>query len=62
MTFQIDSGATPDHANPLWKTLNGCSLGSSDTIPGFLELDSRDPETETGSLETEKGYIEYMVY
>ena len=32
----------------------GASWALSNTIPGSLKPDSRDPETETGNLETEK--------
>ena len=31
-----------------------CSRARSNTNPGSLKPDSRDPETETGNLETEK--------
>ena len=54
MTFQGDSGVTPDPAPNL---VGGKWFGSralSNTNPGSLKPDSRDPETETGNLETEK--------
>ena len=40
-TFQVDGKLVPSRA-------------LSNTIPGSLEPDPRDPETETGNLETEK--------
>ena len=50
MTFQSDSGDTPDpEHSPGWG-----SQALSNTIPGSLKPDSGDPETETGNLETEK--------
>ena len=54
MTFQGDSGVTPDLGNPPgWgKLVAGGTLVT--TIPGSLKPDSRDLETETGNLETEK--------
>ena len=54
MTFQSDSGVTPD---PGTSQVSGKLVGSralSNTNPGSLKPDSRDPETETGSLVTEK--------
>ena len=54
MTFQGDSGVTPDPAT-IWvggKLVAGGSLVTNN--PGSLKPDSRDPETETGNLETEK--------
>ena len=54
MTFQGDSGVTPDNATNL---VDGKLVGSralSNTIPGSLKPDPRDPDTETGNLETEK--------
>ena len=54
MTFQSDSGVTPD---PGTSQVSGKLVGSralSNTNPGSLKPDSRDPETETGNLETEK--------
>ena len=54
MNFQRDSGVTPDLGTIL---VGGKWFGSralSNTIPGSLKPDSGDPETETGSLETEK--------
>ena len=53
--FQSDSGVTPDPGTFL---VSGKLVGSralSNTNPGSLRPDSRDPETETGNLETEKG-------
>ena len=53
MTFQGDSGVTPDPGNmPEGKLVGSRAL--SNIIPGSLKPDSRDPETETGNLETEK--------
>ena len=54
MTFLGDSGVTPDLANPPegWSIVR--FLIPSNTIPGSLKPASRDPETEAGSLETEK--------
>ena len=54
MTFQGDSGVAQ-----ILRTLRvggnlACSRALSNTIPGSLKPDSRDPETETGNLETEK--------
>ena len=61
MSFQGDSGVTPDPAPNL---VEGKLVGSRalrNIIPGFLRPDSgslrpdsRDPETETGNLENEK--------
>ena len=54
MTFQSDSGVTPD---PGTRQVEGKCVDPRalvTTIPGSLKPDSRDPETETGSLETEK--------
>ena len=61
MTFQGDSGVTPDLAPNLVGGKLGGSWALGNRIPGFLRPDpgslrpdSRDPETETGNLETEK--------
>ena len=54
MTFQNDFGVTPDLATNL---VGGKWFGSralSNTNPGSLKPDCRDPETETGGLEIEK--------
>ena len=54
MTFHGDSGFTPDPA-PEGVEGKWCASGSLVTNnPGSLKPDSRDPETETGNLETEK--------
>ena len=54
MTFQGDSGVIPDpETEPGWWYL-ACSRALSNTNPGSLKPDSRDPETETGNLEVEK--------
>ena len=53
MRFQGDSGSTPD---PAAIQVGGKCVGPralATTIPGHLKL-IRYPETETGSLETEK--------
>ena len=54
MTFEGDSGVTPDPGT----FLVGGKLGAGGSLvtnnPGSLKPDSRDPETETGNLETEK--------
>ena len=54
MTFQGASGVTPDLGTNLvgGKLVHPQALVT--TIPGSLKLDSRDPETETGNLETER--------
>ena len=54
MNFHGDSGVIPD---PAPRRVDGKLVASralSNTIPGSLRPDSRDPETETGSLEIEK--------
>ena len=54
MTFQGDSGVTPD---PAPRQVGGKCVDPRalvTIIPGSLKPESRDPETETGSLETEK--------
>ena len=54
MTFQGHPGVTPDPGTNL---VGGKWFGPqalSNTIPGSLKPDSRDPETETRSLEIEK--------
>ena len=54
MTFQGDSGVTPDlGTNRVEANWYGSGTLVT-TIPVSLKPDSRDPETETGSLETEK--------
>ena len=54
ITFQGDSGVTPDPA-PLRVSGQWCASGSLVTnYPGSLKSDSRDSEFETGSLKTEK--------
>ena len=53
MTFQSDSGVIPD---PAPRRVDGKLVASralSNTNPGSLRPDSRDPETETGNLETD---------
>ena len=45
---------SPQISGPSWLVVNCSSPGPSNTIPGSLKPDSRDPETETGSLEIEK--------
>ena len=54
MTFQSGYGVTPDPAPRQvgGKLVHPRALVT--TIPGSLKPDSRDPETETGKLETEK--------
>ena len=54
MTLQGDSGVTPDPGTFLvgGKLVHPRALVT--TIPGSLKPDFRDPETETGNLETEK--------
>ena len=54
MSFQGDSGFTPDLGTIRvdGKLVAGGSLVTNN--PGSLKPDSGDPETETGSLETEK--------
>ena len=54
MTFHGDSGVTPDLGTFRvgGKLVAGGSLVTNN--PGSLKLDSRDPETETANLETEK--------
>ena len=53
-TFQGGSGVIPDPA-PRWVGDNWYGSGTPVTIiTGSLKPDSRDPQTETGSLETEK--------
>ena len=54
MSLQSDSGVTPDLAPCRVEGKLVSSPGPSNTIPGSLKPDSRDPETETGSLEIEK--------
>ena len=54
MTFQGDSGVTPDLGTILVDGNLACSRALSNIIPGSLKPDSRDPETETGNLEIEK--------
>ena len=54
MNFQGGPGVTP---NPGTFRVDAKLVGSralSNTNPGSLKPDSRDPETETGNLETEK--------
>ena len=54
MIFQGDSGVTPDLGTNLVGGRMVASRALSNTIPGSLKPESRDPETETGSLEIEK--------
>ena len=54
MNFHGDSGVIPDPETDPGRGQMGTSRALSNTIPGSLKPDSRDPETETGSLETEK--------
>ena len=54
MTFQSDSGVTPDLRTIRVDGKLGGSRALSNTFPGSLRPDSRDLETETGNLETEK--------
>ena len=54
MNFYGDSGVIPD---PAPRRVDGklvASRAQSNTIPGSLKPDSRDPETGTGNLEIEK--------
>ena len=54
MTFQGDSGVTPDLGTNRVEA-NWYGSGTLVTIiPGSLKPDPRDPETETENLETEK--------
>ena len=54
MTFQGDSGVTPDLGTNRVEA-NWYGSGTLVTIiPGSLKPDPRDPETETDNLETEK--------
>ena len=64
MTFQGDSGVTPDLATNLGDGKLGGSRALRNTIPGSprpdagsLRPDSRDPGTETGNLETDTGCL-----
>ena len=54
MNFHGDSGVIPDPAPRRVGGNLACSRALSNTNPGSLKPDSRDPETETGNLETEK--------
>ena len=54
MNFESDSGVTPDPGTFRVGGKLACSRALSNTIPGSLKPDYRDPETETGNLETEK--------
>ena len=54
MNFQGDSGVTPDLGTFLVEGNSGASRALSNTNPGSLRPDSRDPETEIGNLETGK--------
>ena len=54
INFQGDSGVTPDLATNLGDGKLVASRALSNTIPGSLKPDSRDPETETGNPENEK--------
>ena len=54
MNFQGDSGVTPDPGTSPGLRYLACPRALVTIIPGSLKPDSRDPETETGSLETEK--------
>ena len=54
MTFQGDSGVTPDLGTFRVEAKCVGPRALSNTNPGSLKPDSRDPETETGSLEIEK--------
>ena len=52
--FSSDSGVIPDpETEPGWWWMED-PRALSNTIPGSLKPDPRDPETETGNLETEK--------
>ena len=54
MNFHGDSGVIPD---PAPRRVGGkwvACRALSNTIPGSLKPDSRDPDTETGNLETAK--------
>ena len=44
----------PQISGPSGLVENGWRLGASNKHPGSLKPDFRDPETETGKLETEK--------
>ena len=54
MNFQGGPGVTPDPGTFQVEANWYCSGTLVTTIPGSLKPDSRDPETETGNLETEK--------
>ena len=54
ITFQGDSGVTPDLGTFRVEAKCFGPRALSNTNPGSLKPDSRDPETETGNLETEK--------
>ena len=56
MTFQRDSGVTPDLGTI---RVDGKLVGSRalrNTIPGSLKPDPKDPETGTGNFETDTWY------